>query len=145
MKKAALSLAIIAVSLSAQAQTFSVTSTDMSEGKPLQIQQVYNGFGCEGGNQSPQLSWQGAPVGTKSFAITAYDPDAPTGSGWWHWTVVNISADTHQLATNAVQRCLPIGEIAAQHGYVSASRFTSRFQQHFGLTPSQLREAITAP
>ncbi|HFQ5648309.1 TPA: kinase inhibitor [Yersinia enterocolitica] len=104
MKKAALSLAIIAVSLSVQAQTFSVTSTNMPEGKSLQFQQVFNGFGCEGGNQSPQLSWQGAPAGAKSFAITAYDPDAPTGSGWWHWTVVNIPADTHQLATNAGQR-----------------------------------------
>ncbi|MFL4555353.1 YbhB/YbcL family Raf kinase inhibitor-like protein [Yersinia kristensenii] len=104
MKKAALSLALIAVSLSAQAENFSVTSNDMPERKTLQIQQVFNGFGCEGGNQSPQLSWQGAPAGTKSFAVTAYDPDAPTGSGWWHWTVVNIPADTHQLATNAGQR-----------------------------------------
>lgn len=104
MKKTALSLAIIAVSLSAQAENFSVTSKDMSEGKPLQNQQIFNGFGCDGGNQSPQLSWQGAPAGTKSFAVTAYDPDAPTGSGWWHWTVVNIPADTHKLATNAGQR-----------------------------------------
>ncbi|MGE4800055.1 kinase inhibitor [Yersinia hibernica] len=104
MKKIALSLAIIGASLSAQAQTFSVKSSDVPEGKPLSIQQVFNGFGCDGGNQSPQLSWQGAPAETKSFAVTAYDPDAPTGSGWWHWTVVNIPADTHKLATNAGQR-----------------------------------------
>lgn len=103
MKKIALSLAIIAVSLSAQAHTFSVKSRDMPAGKPLQNQQVFNGFGCAGENQSPQLSWQGAPAGTKSFAITAYDPDAPTGSGWWHWTVVNIPANVHELATNAGQ------------------------------------------
>ncbi|CNC22213.1 putative kinase inhibitor [Yersinia frederiksenii] len=104
MKKIALSLAIIAVSLSAQAQTFSVKSLDMPAGKPLQNQQVFNGFGCAGENQSPQLSWQGAPTEAKSFAITAYDPDAPTGSGWWHWTVVNIPANVHELATNAGQR-----------------------------------------
>ncbi|CNI28535.1 MULTISPECIES: kinase inhibitor [Yersinia] len=104
MKKIALSLAIMAVSLSAQAQTFSVKSSDMSQSKPLQNQQVFNGFGCTGENQSPQLSWQGAPAETKSFAITAYDPDAPTGSGWWHWTVVNIPANVHELPTNAGQR-----------------------------------------
>lgn len=104
MKKIVLSLAIIAVSLSAQAQTFSVKSRDMPAGKPLQNQQVFSGFGCAGENQSPQLSWQGAPAGTKSFAITAYDPDAPTGSGWWHWTVVNIPVNVHELATNAGQR-----------------------------------------
>ena len=120
MKKIALSLAIIAVSLSAQAQIFSVKSSDMSEGRPLQTQQVFNGFGCEGGNQSPQLSWQGAPAGTKSFAITAYDPDAPTGSGWWHWTVVNIPADVHSLATNAGQSkngTLPVGAVQGRNDF----------------------------
>lgn len=120
MKKIALSLAIIAVSLSAQAQTFSVKSSDMPEGRSLQTQQVFNGFGCDGGNQSPQLSWQGAPAGTKSFAITAYDPDAPTGSGWWHWTVVNIPADVHSLATNAGQSknsTLPIGAVQGRNDF----------------------------
>ncbi|MFW5400257.1 kinase inhibitor [Yersinia sp. 1252 StPb PI] len=120
MKKIALSLAIIAVSLSAQAQTFSVKSSDMPEGRPLQTQQVFNGFGCDGGNQSPQLSWQGAPAGTKSFAITAYDPDAPTGSGWWHWTVVNIPADVHSLATNAGQSknsTLPVGAVQGRNDF----------------------------
>lgn len=81
------------------ANTFIVQSTDMQAGKPLQQQQVFNSFGCSGGNISPQLSWQGEPAGTKSFAITAYDPDAPTGSGWWHWTVVNLPVTTHSLAT----------------------------------------------
>ncbi|MFW5387160.1 kinase inhibitor [Yersinia sp. 2542 StPb PI] len=120
MKKIALSLAIIAMSLSAQAQTFSVKSSDMPEGRPLQTQQVFNGFGCDGGNQSPQLSWQGAPAGTKSFAITAYDPDAPTGSGWWHWTVVNIPADVHSLATNAGQSknsTLPVGAVQGRNDF----------------------------
>ncbi|RXK11434.1 YbhB/YbcL family Raf kinase inhibitor-like protein, partial [Halarcobacter mediterraneus] len=59
----------------------------------LTNKQVFNGFGCTGENISPQLSWKDAPKGTKSFAVTVYDPDAPTGSGWWHWVVFDISKD----------------------------------------------------
>src|SRR6266571_4858543 len=59
--------------------------------------QVFKGFGCEGKNVSPSLAWRNAPAGTKSFAITVYDPDAPTGSGWWHWIVFDIPADVTSL------------------------------------------------
>lgn len=60
----------------------------------LSDKQEFNGFGCTGSNISPQLSWKNVPQGTKSFAITVYDPDAPTGSGWWHWLVFDISTNT---------------------------------------------------
>ncbi|MEM9003784.1 MAG: YbhB/YbcL family Raf kinase inhibitor-like protein [Cyanobacteria bacterium P01_F01_bin.86] len=83
------------------AQEFNLTSTTVTEGGMLTNSHVFEGFGCEGENQSPQLSWTGAPEGTKSFAINVYDPDAPTGSGWWHWNVVNIPASTNSVAQNA--------------------------------------------
>jgi len=78
---------------------------------------VFKGFGCEGGNQSPQLSWSGAPKGTKSFALIAYDPDAPTGSGWWHWSVVNLPASATQLAAGASGQAMPAGAREMRNDY----------------------------
>jgi Raf kinase inhibitor-like YbhB/YbcL family protein len=80
-------------------QTFTLRSSDV--GGQATMKQVFNGFGCSGENISPQLGWDHAPEGTKSFALTMYDPDAPTGSGWWHWLVFNIPATATQLPSNA--------------------------------------------
>lgn len=85
----------------AAASDFRLLSKDMRHGESLAMAQVFDGFGCAGSNRSPALQWSSPPVGTKSFAITMYDPDAPTGSGWWHWIVYNIPGDVDVLAEGA--------------------------------------------
>jgi Raf kinase inhibitor-like YbhB/YbcL family protein len=83
------------------ALTFTLTSADIAAGGKIAAAQVFNDFGCTGGNISPALSWRGAPAGTKSFALLMHDPDAPTGSGWWHWLVYNIPASQNSLPAGA--------------------------------------------
>ncbi len=86
--------------------TFTLTSTGFADGGVLPDAQVQ-----ARGNRSPQLSWSGAPEGTRSFAITCFDPDAPTGSGFWHWTVANVPADVTELAEGASSAGLPKGAV----------------------------------
>ena len=93
--------ATIGLAPAAHAQAFALTSPDFAEGSTLPQRFEFKGFGCAGDNQSPALRWSGAPAGTQSFAVTAYDPDAPTGSGWWHWVVTNLPPQTTQLPANA--------------------------------------------
>ena len=105
-------LLVAALAAAMPAKHFSLTSTDVHQGKQMTDAQVFNGFGCTGQNVSPALAWSDAPEGTKSFAVTIYDPDAPTGSGWWHWVVYNIPATTTSLAAgagDASKNLLPAG------------------------------------
>jgi Raf kinase inhibitor-like YbhB/YbcL family protein len=101
---------------------FVLTSNTFAEGGRIADAQVYNSFGCTGGNQSPDLSWSGAPEGTKSFAILMYDPDAPTGSGFWHWLVYNIPAESTALAPGAgdtAGTALPAGTVQGRTDFGS--------------------------
>ena len=80
---------------------FTLSSSDIAEGELIAETYTFNGFGCAGGNISPALNWSGAPPETKSFALTCYDPDAPTGSGFWHWVVFNLPANLTSLPRGA--------------------------------------------
>lgn len=107
----ALFAAIIAAAASgsAVAGDFRLTSPDIAEGHRLPNAQVYNGFGYSGGNRSPALAWVGVPAATKSFAVTVFDPDAPTGHGWWHWVVYDIPGNVAGLAAGVTSATLPAG------------------------------------
>jgi len=99
MKKMILLIVFLATSRLAFAQTFTLKSADL--GGQFTNELVAGNFGCNGDNLSPQLSWTNPPAGTKSFAITMYDPDAPTGSGFWHWVLVDIPSSVTQLKAGA--------------------------------------------
>ncbi len=100
MKKSSTFVAVLLLSgMTAWAQTFTLKSSDLG-GQATQ-KQFANAFGCTGENLSPQLSWENAPEGTQSFAVTIYDKDAPTGSGFWHWVIFNIPATVKELKTGA--------------------------------------------
>jgi Raf kinase inhibitor-like YbhB/YbcL family protein len=97
---------------------FTLSSADIKPNATISNKHVFKGFGCEGDNISPALSWSGAPKDTKSFALLVHDPDAPTGgSGWWHWQVYNIpvSANTlEQGAGTADGAKMPAGSVQAK-------------------------------
>ena len=102
------------------ADSFTISSENFLQGKKINNTQVFNSFGCQGDNISPAIYWQGAPKNTKSFAVTLYDPDAPTGSGFWHWTVLNIPQNISTLnldAGNVNNKKLPSGARQIRNDY----------------------------
>jgi len=113
MRKTLIAAALFGAATLVQAAGFTLSAPAIKPGSMLTEAQVFKGFGCEGKNISPALKWSGAPKGTLSFAVTVYDPDAPTGSGWWHWVVYNIPAGTSELpeGVGADGKGLPAGAV----------------------------------
>ncbi|MBL4927132.1 YbhB/YbcL family Raf kinase inhibitor-like protein [Fuscibacter oryzae] len=113
MIRFAFPLALALCASTAQAD-MTLTSKAMPDGGTLTEAQILNGFGCTGGNQSPDLAWSNAPAGTGAFAVMMYDPDAPTGSGWWHWVAFNLPGDTTLLPEGASGTVMPAGTIESR-------------------------------
>jgi Raf kinase inhibitor-like YbhB/YbcL family protein len=106
--------------------TFDLRSDDVTDGQPLSKPQVSGVFGAGGEDVSPHLAWSGAPEGTQSYAITVYDPDAPTASGFWHWAAFNLPAGVTELPANASADGLPEGAVQLKNdggtvGYIGAA------------------------
>jgi Raf kinase inhibitor-like YbhB/YbcL family protein len=101
MLKAQIGMILAATLATTAASAFELTSPDIAPGAKIADEYVFNGFGCTGKNVSPALKWSGAPAGTKSFALMVYDPDAPTGSGFWHWVMFDIPPTVSELPQTA--------------------------------------------
>lgn len=99
MRGLILGVALSALAAPALAAEFTLSSTEVKSGSPMALAQAFTA--CNGQNISPALSWSGGPAGTRSFAVTMYDPDVRAGQGWWHWLVFNIPPSVHGLAAGA--------------------------------------------
>ena len=146
-KKLAATLLLCAQALVSHA--FEIASDEFTEHTFLNKSHEFQGFGCDGQNRSPQLSWHNAPKGTQSFAITVHDPDAPTGSGWWHWLVYNLPATTQTLVadagTESANTNLPKGAVQAKndygiHGFGGACPPKGHGVHHYQITVYAIKE-----
>ncbi|MFF7330085.1 YbhB/YbcL family Raf kinase inhibitor-like protein [Streptomyces sp. NPDC090306] len=116
------------------AARFTVTSPDLRDGRPFPADEIANAFGCSGADRQPRLHWTGAPAGTRSYAVTMFDPDAATGSGFWHWITWDIPAGTSTL-----DAALPAGAVAGTNdaggtGYLGPCPPAGDGTHHYRLT-----------
>ena len=121
-RSAALLVLVLPLVACAGEAGFHVASAALHDGDALPLAQVYKGSGCDGGNRSPGLSWNGAPHGTRGYAVTMFDPDAPTGHGWWHWLAYDLPARTTSLREgvgSANGAALPAGARQARNDFGS--------------------------
>lgn len=105
------------------ADSFSMTSPQLKEGARIADEQLFNKYGCRGGNISPELQWSNPPEGTRSFAVTVYDLDVPTGGDFWHWIIFNIPANATGLVKGAGDpqaHLAPSGVIQIKNDFGSA-------------------------
>jgi Raf kinase inhibitor-like YbhB/YbcL family protein len=125
MNRTLITAAVLAIAATGvQAAGFKLESPEVKANATMDKKFEANVFGCNGENKSPALKWSGAPKDAKSYAVTVYDPDAPTGSGWWHWSVINIPAGTTELkadAGNASNANLPQGARQVRIDYGTAA------------------------
>ncbi|MEG3635507.1 MULTISPECIES: YbhB/YbcL family Raf kinase inhibitor-like protein [Micromonospora] len=103
--------------------SFTLTSDDVQNGEPMDAAHAHGSTG--GDNVSPQLAWSGFPAETKGFVVTCFDPDAPTGSGFWHWVLVNLPADVTELPRGAAEKDLKgaftVRNDYGEHGFGGAA------------------------
>jgi Raf kinase inhibitor-like YbhB/YbcL family protein len=116
--------------------SFDLRSDDIADGETLAKPQVSGIFGAGGEDVSPHLAWSGAPDGTQSYAVTVYDPNAPTASGFWHWAAFNIPADVSELASGASGAALPAGAVELKNdggtvGYIGAAPPAGHGPHHY--------------
>jgi Raf kinase inhibitor-like YbhB/YbcL family protein len=109
-----------------QVESFELRSDDIADGQPLAKPHVSGVMGAGGEDRSPHLAWSGAPDGTQSYAVTVYDPDAPTASGFWHWAAFNIPADVNELPSGASASGMPSDAVQLKNdsgtvGYTGAA------------------------
>jgi Raf kinase inhibitor-like YbhB/YbcL family protein len=118
--------------------SFSLTSEDIADGEEMPQPQVSGKMGAGGADRSPQLSWSGFPAETKSFAVTMYDPDAPTTSGYWHWVLANVPASVTSLAAGAADDGIPEGAVQLRNdagfaGYLGAAPPAGHGPHHYAV------------
>ena len=121
-------------------RNFTLLSPEFKDLERLQLVHEFDGFDGTGQNRSPALQWHGAPEGTRSFALTLYDPDAPTGSGFWHWILFDIDSSVTQLAAG-------VGSTNATHLGASGTQAANDYgTTGYGARPRACpRTAISSP